>query len=40
MSDATDNIVLEHLRHIRMAVDDTRQEVKELRTRVGFLKEG
>jgi predicted nuclease with TOPRIM domain len=40
MSSTGDNLVLEHLRHIRMVVDDTRSDVKELRTRVGFVEEG
>jgi hypothetical protein len=38
MSNPVDNLVLEHLCHIRAAVDDTRADVKELRTRVASLK--
>lgn len=40
LSNPADNLVPEHLRHIRAAVDDTRADVKELRTRVGFIEEG
>jgi hypothetical protein len=38
MSEANNNLVLEHLRHIRGAVDEIRLDVKELKTRVGFLE--
>ncbi|MBV9989968.1 MAG: hypothetical protein JOZ72_01630 [Alphaproteobacteria bacterium] len=40
MSEAANNLVLEHLRHIRTAVDNIYRDVKELRTRVSFLEEG
>jgi len=33
-----DNIVLEHLRHIRSAVDGTRDDVRELKQRIGGLE--
>lgn len=39
MSEAGDNIVLEHLRHIRTAVDEMRLDVKEVKTRVGLLEQ-
>ncbi len=39
MSNPADNLVLEHLRHIRMVVDETRLDVRELKTRVGFLEQ-
>jgi hypothetical protein len=39
MSDTGNNIVLEHLRHIRAVVDETRLDIKELKTRVGFLEQ-
>ena len=38
MSDLGDNIVLEHLRHIRTAVDLTNQKITELTFRVGMLE--
>jgi prefoldin subunit 5 len=38
MSSETDNLVLEHLRHIRSAVDLTNQKVTELTFRVGMLE--
>jgi hypothetical protein len=34
----TDNIVLEHLRHIRGAIDDVRDEIREIKHRVGNLE--
>jgi hypothetical protein len=34
----TDNIVLEHLPHIRRVVDETREDVRELKGRVGTLE--
>ena len=34
----TDNIVLEHLRHIRGAVDAMREDVREVKHRVGSLE--
>ena len=37
MADA-DNLVLEHLRHIRRAVDETREDVREIKTRVGSVE--
>jgi hypothetical protein len=33
-----ENIVLEHLRHIRRAVDETREDVREIKLRVGTLE--
>jgi chromosome segregation ATPase len=39
MSDPGDNVVLEHLRHIRAVVDETRQDIRELKTRVGILEQ-
>jgi archaellum component FlaC len=32
-----DNIVLEHLRHIRGAIDDVRDDTRELKQRIGNL---
>jgi len=40
MSDLGDNTVLEHLRHIRTAVEESRHDVRELRTQVGYLEKG
>ncbi|MEA2874587.1 MAG: hypothetical protein QOH67_4806 [Hyphomicrobiales bacterium] len=34
----TDNIVLEHLRHIRSAVDDLRDDMREVKGRLGILE--
>ncbi len=34
-----DNPVLEHLRHIGLAVDETRHDVREVKTRVGILEQ-
>lgn len=34
----TDNIVLEHLRHIRGAIDDVRDDIREIKQRVGNLE--
>jgi predicted nucleic acid-binding Zn-ribbon protein len=34
----TDNIVLEHLRHIRGAVDGLREDMREVKHRVGSLE--
>ncbi|MDO8347524.1 MAG: hypothetical protein Q7S85_06470 [Rugosibacter sp.] len=33
-----DNIVLEHLRHIRGALDDVRDDIREIKQRVGNLE--
>jgi hypothetical protein len=33
-----ENLVLEHLRHIHRAVDETREDVRELKHRVGSLE--
>jgi len=38
MSAEADNLVLEHLRHIRAAVDVTNQKLTELTFRVGMLE--
>jgi predicted nuclease with TOPRIM domain len=34
----SDNIVLEHLRHIRSAVDDLREDMREVKGRLGILE--
>jgi predicted nucleic acid-binding Zn-ribbon protein len=34
----TDNIALEHLRHIRGVIDDVRDEIREIKQRVGNLE--
>ena len=34
----TESIVLEHLRHIRRAVDDVRDDMREVKTRLGILE--
>ena len=34
----SDNIVLEHLRHIRAAVDDMRDDMREVKGRLGILE--
>ncbi len=39
MSSSGDNLVLEHLRHIRAAVDDLRLDMKEVKTRLGILEQ-
>lgn len=39
MSDLGDNIVLEHLRHIRTAVDEMRHDTREIKTRAGILEQ-
>ena len=36
--DETDNIVLEHLRHIRSAVDGLRDDMREVKGRLGILE--
>jgi hypothetical protein len=33
-----DNIVLEHLRHIRGVIDDVRDDIREIKQRVGNLE--
>jgi len=33
-----ENIVLEHLRHIRRAVDDAREDMREVKNRLGILE--
>lgn len=35
----TENIILEHLHHIRRAVDETREDARELKGRVGVLEQ-
>lgn len=40
MSDASDNIVLEHLRQMRVVLDRLDHGQRDLATRVGFLEEG
>jgi chromosome segregation ATPase len=39
MSSPGDNIVLEHLRHIRTAVDETRHDIREIKARLGTLEQ-
>ena len=39
MSDQSDNIVLEHLRHIRSGVDELRHDMREVKTRLGILEQ-
>jgi predicted nuclease with TOPRIM domain len=34
----TENLVLEHLRHIRAAVDSTREDIREIKGRLGILE--
>lgn len=34
----TDNIVLEHLRHIRGAVDGLREDMREVKSRLGIME--
>jgi archaellum component FlaC len=34
----TDNIVLEHSRHIRGAIDDVRDDIREIKQRAGCLE--
>ena len=34
----TDNIVLEHLRHIRTTVDGLRDDMREMKSRMGILE--
>ena len=34
----TENIVLEHLRHIRRSVDDLRDDMREVKNRLGILE--
>ena len=36
----SDDLVLEHLRHIRAVVDDTREDIAEIRSRLGLLEGG
>jgi len=38
MSGSGDNLVLEHLRHIHSAVDEVRADMREVKTRLGFLE--
>ena len=39
MSEANNNLVLEHLRHIRGAVDEIRLDTRELKSRIGILEQ-
>jgi len=39
MDEKKDNLVLEHLRHIRGAVDDTREDMREVKSRLGLLEQ-
>jgi septal ring factor EnvC (AmiA/AmiB activator) len=36
----TENIILEHLRHMRRALDDTREDVREIKVRASSLETG
>ena len=38
MSGPGDNLVLEHLRHICNSVDEVRMDMREVKTRLGFLE--
>lgn len=38
MAEPENNIVLEHLRHIRRMADETREDVREIKVRVGSLE--
>jgi hypothetical protein len=38
MSGSSDNLVLEHLRHSRNAVGEVRADMREVKTRLGFLE--
>ena len=38
MTDATENLVLEHLRAIRLSIDGLRDDNKEFRSRIGGLE--
>jgi hypothetical protein len=38
MVEESNNLVLEHLRHIRAVVDETRTDVKQLSLRVGLVE--
>jgi hypothetical protein len=40
MSDAVENLVLEHLRHLRGLAETTLQKINDLTTRMGFVEEG
>ena len=39
MGEEVDKPVLEYLRHIRAVTDETRQDIRDLKTRVGFLEQ-
>ena len=39
MTEETDNIVLEHLRHIRKGVDDVREDTRDLKLRLTHVEE-
>jgi hypothetical protein len=39
MDDKTNNLVLEHLRHIRGSVDDIREDMREVKSRLGLLEQ-
>jgi hypothetical protein len=38
MVDKTDNLILEHLRHIRAKVDETREDIQTLTLRMGSVE--
>lgn len=40
MNDAVENLVLEHLRHLRGLAESTLQKVNDLTIRMGFVEEG
>ena len=39
MTEQTDNLVIEHLRYIRGAVDGLREDMHEVKTRLGLVEE-
>ena len=39
MTNATTNLALEHLGHIRGGIDDLRQDMREVKTRLGLLEQ-
>lgn len=39
MDEKTNNPVLEHLRHIRGSVDDIREDMREVKSRLGLLEQ-
>ncbi len=39
MADEVNNLILEHLRHVRSVVDETREDVKRLVLRTGLIEQ-